>query len=220
MTVARTLARTVVLAGLALAYTPAAAANAPLSVETAALCMAATERAQAAHRMPPKILVALSLAETARWHAADKVSLAWPWTVTSGTNARYLADKESAIAEVERLQARGVSNIDVGCMQVNLGYHPNAFANLEEAFDPDSNALYAAQFFMDLHDETRSWTRSIERYHSASPERGLAYRRKVEKLWSTVRLRAAAEHRAALVAAHKERRAANEAKRLAQNAQR
>ena len=217
MSVAKTLAKATVLAGLALAQAPAFAANAPLSAETAALCAAAAEQAQAAYRMPPKILTALSIAETGRWHAADRVSLAWPWTVTSGTYARYLANKESAIAEVERLQARGVRNIDVGCMQINLRYHPDAFASLEDAFDPDINARYAAAFFMELHEETRSWTRSIERYHSATVERGRAYRRKVEQLWRTVRLRAAAEHRAKLVALHKERRAANDAKRLAQN---
>ena len=80
--------------------------------------------------------------------------------------------------------------------------------------------MYAAGFFVDLHEDTRSWIRSIERYHSATLERGRAYRRKVEKLWQTIKLRAAAEHRAAAAAAHKERRAANDARRLAQNARR
>ena len=168
--------------------------------------------------MPPKILAALSLAETSRWHAGGKVLLAWPWTVTSGTYARYLRDKASAIAEVERLQAKGIRNIEVGCMQVNLCYHPDAFATLEDTFDPDTNAMYAAGFFVDLQEDTRSWTRSIERYQSATLERGRAYRRKVEKLWRTIKLCAAAEHRAAVAAAHKERRAANNARRRAQNA--
>jgi hypothetical protein len=157
--------------------------------------------------MPPKILAALSLAETGRWHAGGNVSLAWPWTVMSGTYARYLSDKASAIAEVERLQAKGICNIDVGRMQVNPRYHPDAFATLEDAFDPDTNAMYAADFFVDRHEETHSWTRSIERYHSATLERDRVYRRKVEKLWRTIKLRGAAEHRAAVVAAHKERRA-------------
>ena len=217
MNVASALNGAAMLAGMLLAHTAAQAANAPLSAETAGLCSAAVERAEAEHRMPPKILAALSLAETGRWYAAGQVSLAWPWTVTSGNYTHYLADKASAVAEVKKLQARGRRNIDVGCMQINLRYHPDAFAGLEEAFDPDTNVASAAQLFMDLHDRTRSWTLAIDRYHTSDPVRGLAYRRKVQKLWTIVRLRAAAEHRAAVTAAFLARRAAREAKRLAQN---
>ena len=35
---------------------------------------------------------------------------------------------------------RGVRQVDVGCMQINLQSHPHAFASLEDAFDPGSNA--------------------------------------------------------------------------------
>ncbi len=38
---------------------------------------------------------------------------------------------------------RGVQSIDVGCFQINMYYHPGAFATLEQAFDPRANAAYA-----------------------------------------------------------------------------
>ncbi|MDZ7712446.1 MAG: hypothetical protein U5L06_04740 [Rhodovibrio sp.] len=63
---------------------------------------------------------------------------------------RYLPSKAAAIAEVRDLQARGVSNIDVGCMQVNLHWHGDAFESLEQAFDPAYNVAYAAAFLLDL----------------------------------------------------------------------
>ena len=44
--------------------------------------------------------------------------------------------RQQAVAAVQALQARGVRSIDVGCLQVNLMYHPIAFASLDDAFDP------------------------------------------------------------------------------------
>ena len=38
-----------------------------------------------------------------------------------------------------------------------LGYHPNAFASLEEAFAPEANVRYAIAFLMDLRRRT-DWT--------------------------------------------------------------
>ncbi len=35
-------------------------------------------------------------------------------------------------------------------MQVNLGYHPEAFASLEAAFDPRRNVAYATRFLLEL----------------------------------------------------------------------
>ena len=66
----------------------------------------------------------------------------------------FFPTREAAIAEVRQLRADGMRLIDVGCMQINLHHHPNAFASLEEAFDPLSNARYAAQFLTELRSAT------------------------------------------------------------------
>jgi hypothetical protein len=72
-------------------------------------------------------------------------------------------------------------------MQVNLGYHGQAFGSLEDALDPASNVAYAAQFVKRLRQETRSWARATERYHTSDPERGRYYRSKVYRLWHDLR---------------------------------
>jgi hypothetical protein len=69
-------------------------------------------------------------------------------------------------------------------MQVNLMHHPDAFASLEEAFEPSRNVAYGARFLDALRQETRSWDRAVERYHTADPERGRAYREKVYQRWA------------------------------------
>jgi len=97
----------------------------------------------------------------------------------------------------EELQAKGVKNIDVGCMQVNLMHHGVAFRDLEEAFDPIHNALYAAAFLKELRMERRSWSGAVATYHSSDPARGNAYSDKVFALWQNENQR---EFKAALAA--------------------
>jgi soluble lytic murein transglycosylase-like protein len=90
---------------------------------------------------------------------------------------------------VKALQARGVQSIDVGCLQVNLMYHPHAFTSLEDAFDPRSNALYAARFLNALYAEGKDWQHAIAAYHSETPALGDAYRVLVMARWQNPGLR-------------------------------
>jgi hypothetical protein len=98
-----------------------------------------------------------------------------PWVINAeGAGERFSSHRE-AVARVSALQAEGVSSIDVGCMQINLRWHPHAFAGLDQAFDPYANADYAARFLRRLRVELGSWTQAAVRYHSASPERQEIY---------------------------------------------
>lgn len=129
--------------------------------------------------MPPNLLSAISLVESGRWDKARGARVAWPWTVMAEGRGRYLPSKQEAIAEVRRLQAKGVRNIDVGCMQVNLHWHGENFDSLEQAFDPRANAAYAAEFLTNLHAETGNWDTAAAYYHSRTPERADYYSGKV-----------------------------------------
>ena len=88
-------------------------------------------------------------------------------------------------AQGGELRTEGRTNIDVGCMQINLGYHGHAFASLAEALEPASNVAYGAVPAAAARE--RSWARATARYHSAHPERGQAYREKVYRFWEQVR---------------------------------
>ena len=114
---------------------------------------------------------------------------------------RFLPSKAAAIAEVERLRAQGVTNIDVGCMQINLYHHPKAFDSLEQAFDPDRNIAYAIGFLRELRDRWGSWTRAVGNYHSNTPTLSGRYRAKVFKMVYAEKHRAAKRRRAARLAA-------------------
>jgi hypothetical protein len=160
--------------------------------------------------IPNQLLAAVALAESGRWDKTDSASFAWPWTVTAEGKGRFFATKEEAITQVERLRARGVRNIDVGCMQINLLHHPDAFADLDEAFDPQANVAYATDFLKQLFEQSRSWMTAVGNYHSATPEFHLRYRQKVMKLWSEARRRDAEAHRQDVIAAYHQRQAASD----------
>jgi hypothetical protein len=82
-----------------------------------------------------------------------------------------------------------VTSIDVGCLQVNLMYHPDAFASLEDAFDPGHNADYAAHFLNTLYADSHDWKQAIGAYHSETPALGDAYRVLVLARWQRPDLR-------------------------------
>jgi hypothetical protein len=67
---------------------------------------------------------------------------------------------------------------------VNLYYHPDAFTDLVEAFDPTANARYAAALLNRLHDQSGSWSAAIALYHSADPLEGQRYSARVMTAWN------------------------------------
>ncbi len=143
------------------------------------LCRSAVAAAERAAGIPAHLLAAINRVESGRRDPVTGAIHPWPWTVNTGGEGNFYDTKVQAIAAVRALQARGVQSIDVGCGQINLMHHPNAFPNLEVAFDPVANASYAARFLRELFVQTGDWTRAAALYHSATPELGAEYRQRV-----------------------------------------
>ena len=203
------------------AVSPAAAAplRAPQPLDPQAeLCARPIAAEEHARRIPGQLLAAVAVAESGRWRGPDRAVFAWPWAVTSGSRNWFFPDKDAAIAFVKRLQKRGIRNIDVGCMQVNLAYHSHAFASLDEAFDPAANVAYAAGMLDRLFHARRSWALAVGLYHSSTPALQNRYRRKVMALWNEERRRAAEIHRRAVIARFEARRRARLAALAAEKA--
>ena len=195
-----------VLLLLAATAMPAWAHSAEGPADLTAVCRENSARSERLEGLPGQILTAISLAESGRWNARRREIFAWPWTVYAEGRGRHFPSKAAAIAEVQRLRARGVQNIDVGCMQINLLHHADAFANLEEAFDPAANVAYAARFVKRLHRDTRSWSQATAFYHSRTRALGVAYRRKVFRLWREERQRVAEVRRLRRLEEYRKRR--------------
>jgi hypothetical protein len=164
-------------------------ASRPTSVDPAGLCEAAVTTAEHVHRLPPRLLAAISLTESGRRDPASGTFRPWPWSINAEGQGQFFASAQDAIAAVKVLQARGVQSIDVGCMQVNLMYHPRAFSSLEDAFDPRKNALYAGQFLNALHAANKDWMLAAGAYHSETPALAEPYRQQVAARWQAPGLR-------------------------------
>ncbi len=161
----------------------AVARGAPDMARSPALCDPAVTTAEDSFRVPPHLLEAIAEVESGRPDSSTGRLQPWPWTINADGVGAFFATKAEAIAAVRTLQARGVRSIDVGCLQVNLMFHPTAFASLDEAFDPRANALYAAHFLTALHADGRDWSGAIAAYHSQTLAIGADYRRRVLALW-------------------------------------
>jgi hypothetical protein len=151
--------------------------------DPAQLCETAATTAEYTARLPPRLLGAISLTETGRVDPATGRMRPWPWTINAEGVGQFFDTRDQAVAAVRALQAKGVQSIDVGCMQVNLMYHPRAFASLDDAFDPTANANYAARFLNSLYAGSKDWPTAIAAYHSETPDLGDAYRVLVMARW-------------------------------------
>jgi hypothetical protein len=159
-------------------------AAAPAHAEPGRLCRAAIQAAERAAGIPAQLLMAIGRVESGRRDPETGAFHPWPWTINAEGRGQFFPTRAAAIAEVQALQARGVRSIDVGCMQVNLRHHPDAFPSLDAAFDPATNARYAARFLSELRQSRADWQAAAGAYHSQTPEFGEPYRARVLAAWA------------------------------------
>lgn len=136
----------------------------------------ATERR---YGIPRNLLRAIANVESGRLVAAAGPIEPWPWTVNAEGRGIFFNSKSTATAWVRQQQSVGVQSIDVGCLQVNLFQHPEAFRSLNEAFEPAANADFAGRFLVQLYHASGSWVTAVGFYHSQTAELAADYRKRV-----------------------------------------
>ncbi len=136
--------------------------------------------------IPTHLLAAIATTESGRYDKDLGMAVPWPWTINVDGKGYYFSSKAEAMAQVQSLLARGHQSVDVGCMQVNLKYHPRAFASLDQAFDPAVNVAYAAKFLRDNYATYGDWIKATAAYHSATPLYGNRYLVEIEHSWNRI----------------------------------
>jgi len=146
------------------------------------MCRPALAAAEARYGIPTGLLQAIGIVESGRRDEATGTRQPWPWTINAEGEPHFFDTKDQGVAWVRQAQTRGMRSIDTGCAQVNLMHHPDAFASLEQAFDPTANADYAARFLRQLRDTSAggNWMTAVGYYHSQTPELAEAYRQQVQ----------------------------------------
>ena len=152
------------------------------------VCMEATQKFEKKYNIKQHLLTTISSVETGRWNAEKQQNVAWPWTVNARGKGMFFKTKAEAVRAVKRLQKEGVKSIDVGCMQINLAYHPDAFKSVEEAFDPQKNVEYSAKFLTNLYENRgKDWIKAAMAYHSSVPRKAQRYRKKLASAYEMVK---------------------------------
>ena len=143
------------------------------------LCRQAIIAAERAHGIPSQLLTSIARIESGRRNQVSGTFNPWPWTINADGQGNFYETKAEAVTAALAARAHVTKSVDVGCMQISLTYHPDAFSSLDQAFDPAANADYGARFLLQLYEKTGSWPKAVEWYHSATPELGQDYGRKV-----------------------------------------
>lgn len=156
------------------------AARAEAARDPSVLCDDVAVLAARETGVPLSVLKAISLNESGRKRGGS--FRPWPWTVNMEGKGLWFDDYAEAKAYVDKEFARGARSFDVGCFQINYKWHGEAFASIEQMFDPLTNALYAARFLSDLHAELGNWGRAAGAYHSRTKEHADRYQARFERL--------------------------------------
>jgi hypothetical protein len=139
------------------------------------LCLDEIAKLETQYGMPGGLLKAIARVESSG-SPYGEVTKPWPWTLNVGGSGHYYPNKEEAVAALTAYKAASDVNIDVGCMQISLRHHPNAFPDLATALDPVANVRYGALFLSGLKDSAGDWMLAAGRYHSSTPGFGDNYR--------------------------------------------
>jgi hypothetical protein len=150
-------------------------------VDAGGLCEAAIQTVERQAVLPARLLTGVGIVESGRVEPGGRVR-PWPWSAQANDTSHYFATKAEAVAWVLDAQAHGVTSIDVGCLQVNLLFHPQAFESVDAAFDPVRNVSYGARFLAQLYAETRNWDQAIGFYHSRTPVLAAVYQQRVQQV--------------------------------------
>ncbi|MCM1324268.1 MAG: transglycosylase SLT domain-containing protein [Acetobacter sp.] len=149
------------------------------------LCAYAATLAEQEYAIKPHLLQTISMVESGRWDNKLGKRTAWPWTVHANGKGHYYKSKAEAVAAVKAMQKQGFTNIDVGCMQINLKYHGNAFKSVEDAFEPEKNVSYSAKFLKQLYKRNKAdWKKTAMHYHSKNWRKGTNYKNRLEKQYA------------------------------------
>lgn len=131
--------------------------------------------------LPSGLLDAIARVESGR-RMPDGSWQPWPLAINLDGAAYYFDSVRQAVELVQFGVSRRRS-VDIGCMQISLLHHPQAFGSHADGLDPERNVDYAARFLLQLRERFGTWTAAIAHYHSGDQVRQVAYLDRVSRRW-------------------------------------
>ena len=117
-----------------------------------------------AARVPPRLLYAIALQESAM--AFGQHVLPWLWTLNiQGTPHRYASEGDAVRALTRTVTVKRIRNVDCGPMQVNWGYHYDKLGSFQRALEPRNNLAVGAAILAGHYRDCGDWFIAAGRYH-------------------------------------------------------
>jgi len=126
------------------------------------------------HKIPSGLLLAI---------VATVESGSKPYALNIQGKPVIARNKREAASLIHEALAEGITNIDVGVMQLNVRWHRENFGSIEEMLEPKKNIEYAASFLLTLYKKYGNWHRAVRFYHSSRAEYYRKYSRKITLAW-------------------------------------
>ncbi|WP_324753296.1 transglycosylase SLT domain-containing protein [Roseovarius sp. Pro17] len=95
---------------------------------------------------------------------------------------KWFSSRDDALGYVSAKYDTGARSFDVGCFQINYRWHGENFSSINEMFDPEANALYAARFLKRLYAEKNDWSEAAGAYHSRTKKYSTRYRKRFDRI--------------------------------------
>lgn len=106
-----------------------------------------------------------------------------PYVLNINGKPVFTSNQEEALQIITEAQGQGITNIDIGVMQLNYRWHRDEFSSLKAMLDIQNNIVYAARFLQKLKQQHGDWQTAVQHYHSARPEHHRPYAKKVLMAW-------------------------------------
>ena len=101
--------------------------------------------------VPVAVLHGIALAESGKtW--SDGSRRPWPWTLNSIKGPMFFASRDQAASALSKILQEGITNVDIGLMQVNYGYHGSRVKHPSDLLDPAINLRVAGQVLAEARD--------------------------------------------------------------------
>jgi hypothetical protein len=106
---------------------------------------------------------------------SDSKMRPWPWTINSPRGSMRFASKAEAYAAIKKLVDDGVTNVDIGIMQINLRWNWSLIRD-RDILDPKVNILTAAELLKTGMVRTNGNIRkAVAFYHSSRTNEANSY---------------------------------------------
>lgn len=135
------------------------------------------------YQIKKNLLLAIAIVESGR-QTGKTQKWPWPWTICAHKKAYFLRSEQEALEMLQSLKEKGLKNIDVGCMQINIKSHAKELQKMHSVFAIEECVSYAARLLKKLYQNRQQWEKAVAHYHTRTQHLGNAYQQRVFREWN------------------------------------